>query len=340
MRRRKSVDVSTGGSLAVRLAGPADEAAVLDVCARALNWAGDGRDAAFFHWKHRENFFGASPIWVAEDGSGDSKEIVGVRAMMMWELRSPDGAALLMARAVDTATLPSHQGRGIFSALTGSAIGALRDEGRHAIFNTPNAKSGPGYLKMGWTRLGSVPVRVRPRGVTALAAMARGRGAAERWGEPCSVGLAPAEALADVRGMEALLGALPPARHLHTPLSVGYFRWRTGFEPLGCRFYPVGSKPEQGLIVFRIRRRGGLRQLSLLHVLVPQGGPSPGRAVGALLRETGCDVAMATGSELRRRSVPLRLPGAGPELMWRVLADPSVPTLGDLSLPLGTLELF
>ncbi len=314
---------------------------MLDVCARALQWAGDGRDADFFHWKHHQNHFGSSPVWVAEDLVDGQPAVVGVRVMMLWELRRPsDGTTLRTARAVDTATLPSHQGRGIFSTLTLAAVEALTDEGRHAIFNTPNAKSGPGYLKMGWSSLGRVPVRARPRGPRAVAAMARGRTAAERWGLPCEVGLAPSLALADAARIETLLAALPLPVRWHTPMSVGYLRWRTGFEPLQCRVALIGSEVEDGLIVFRVRQRGGLRQLSLLHVLGPVGGPSPRRAIGRLLGATGSDLAMATGTEAGLRAMLVPVPRIGPQLVWRPLADPGVPSPADLSLPLGALELF
>ncbi len=332
----------SGQDLVVRRAGPEDEEAVLSVCAQALAWAGDGLDAEFFRWKHRSNHFGPSPVWVAEDDDGGGRaEIVGVRAMMLWELVRPTGGGtLLMARAVDTATLPSHQGRGIFSSLTLAAVDALQAEGRHAIFNTPNAKSGPGYLKMGWTSLGPVPVRLRPRGVRSMAAMVRGRTAAGRWGLPSEAGMVPAEALAETARVEALLASLPAPTRIQTPLTVGYLRWRTGFEPLGCRVALVGSELEDGLVIFRIRQRGGLRQLSLLHVLVPVGGPPARKAISRLMAATGCDVAMATGHEVGVGAAMARLPRIGPELVWRPLADREVPTLDDLSLPLGALELF
>lgn len=328
-------------SYVVRLAGPADEQEILDVCARALQWVGDGQDAAYFRWKHQENSFGPSPMWVAEAEVNGQPAIVGVRAMMLWELcRHGDSRTLRMARAVDTATLPSHQGRGIFSRLTTAAVEGLRSDGRHAIFNTPNAKSGPGYLKLGWSSLGRVPVRARPRGVGSIVATRRGRTAAGRWGLPCDVGLAPQDALADAGRVRAVLAALPSGGRWRTPLSVEYLRWRTGFALLGCRFAPLGSELEDGFIVFRLRDRGGLRQLSLLHVLAPPGGPSVRRAVGRLMASTGCHMALATGDEVGTWSGLIPVPRIGPELMWRDLADPSVPALDDLSLPLGALELF
>ncbi len=61
--------------------------------------------------------------------------------------------AVRAVRAVDTATHPDHQGRGIFSTLTPTRsrrCGSRAD----LVFNTPNEKSLPGYLKMGWQIVG------------------------------------------------------------------------------------------------------------------------------------------------------------------------------------------
>ena len=56
----------------------------------------------------------------------------------------------------------AFQGRGIFSMLTRRALEDLRHEA-DLVFNTPNEKSLPGYLKMGWQVVGQVPIRVRIR---------------------------------------------------------------------------------------------------------------------------------------------------------------------------------
>jgi GNAT superfamily N-acetyltransferase len=76
----------------------------------------------------------------------------------------PDGTTINAVRAVDTATHPDWQGRGIFSRLTLGALDDLRDDGVDCVFNTPNDKSRPGYLKMGWQQVGKVPVSVRLTG--------------------------------------------------------------------------------------------------------------------------------------------------------------------------------
>lgn len=324
------------GTLSVRRAVDRDGPAVTAVCAEALAWNDGPVDAAFFAWKHGSNPFGRSPIWVVEDEG----RIVGVRAMMCWTL-ARGAERRLMARAVDTATLPSHQGRGIFSTLTRAAVDELTADGVAAIFNTPNDRSRPGYLKLGWHELGRAPVTVRPRNPAALVAMARSRTAADKWGVPTDHGLDPGEALADDELISRLIDRIPPPTSWATPLSLAYLRWRTSFEPLQCRVEPIGGRLERGFIVFRLRRRGSLRQLSLLHVVAPGAGAGEvRRTVGSLLRRTGSDVALASGGEPGASAALVPLFRAGPRLTWRPLAVPDVPEVGDLSLPLGALELF
>ena len=332
-------DVSDQQQLNLRRATDDDFDQIVEVCGAALQWSGNDDDASFFDWKHRRNPFGPSPIWIAEVRGSDDRtpEIVGVRAMMRWEFHHPDGGVRRMARAVDTATLPSHQGQGIFSRLTKAAVEGLTDEGVSAVFNTPNDKSRPGYLKLGWTEMGRVPIAVRPRGPRALLAMARSRVAAERWGLPTPVGLAPADALADTAAVEAAIAATPAPTGWATPLSPSYLAWRTSFEPLACRVAPLETDMADGFVVFRLRRRGALVQLSILHAVAPEGR-SIARTVGRLLRSTGADLAMASSAGAGNRMIPV--PSIGPLLTWRTLADPATPPMSELDLPLGTIELF
>jgi GNAT superfamily N-acetyltransferase len=332
--------MSDSGELTLRAVDPADMPDVIDVCGRALAWSDDDVDAEFFRWKHLDNPFGRSPIWVAVDDDLPGDPIVGVRAMMRWDLEGPDGARRTMTRAVDTATLPTHQGRGIFKRLTLAAVEQLTDDGLSAVFNTPNDKSRPGYLKMGWETVGKVPVTVRPRNPSAMLAMVRSRVPAEKWGTDTAAGLDPAAALADEDAVERAIARNPASSVWSTPMSVPYLRWRTGFGPLRCRVEPFGDRIDDGFLVFRLRRRGVLTQLSLLHVVGP-GDPAPiRRTIGRLLASTGADVALASGRRLGATHLLAPLPGAGPLLTWRPLSDPTVVTMDDLDLPLGAIELF
>jgi GNAT superfamily N-acetyltransferase len=88
-------------------------------------------------------------------------------------------------RAVDTATHPEYQGRGIFRRLTTSSLDAAARGGRRHVFNTPNEQSRPGYLKMGWEEVGKLPSAVRFRSpVAAASAAVRARVPADKWSLP------------------------------------------------------------------------------------------------------------------------------------------------------------
>lgn len=331
---------SAPSELVIRRAEAEEFAAVVDVCGEALEWQAEDPNAAFFRWKHEENAFGPSPIWIATDPDLPGPGIVGVRVMMRWKFVHPDGSVRLMVRAVDTATLPSHQGKGIFTRLTRAAIEKLESEGVDAVFNTPNDKSRPGYVKMGWEALGRVPVSMRPRSLPALASILRSKTAAEKWGIPTDVGLDPSDAFGDGERLEATLNAAAPPTGWATPISVEYLRWRAGFPALECRVQPLGADLDRGFIVFRLRQRGEARQLSILHVVRRPGERSLGRELGTLLERTGADVAMTSGDGPLAGGRMIPVPRTGPIVTWRVLANADVPELSDLQLPLGTIELF
>jgi GNAT superfamily N-acetyltransferase len=138
-----------------------DEAPVLELLRTTLGEKATTRKTAdYWTWKHVGNPFGASYTVCAEDPQ--SHELVGLRTMMRWVYLDSAGAEHRAARAVDTATHPSYQRRGIFSALTRYAVAELRAAGVAFIFNTPNQNSLPGYLKMGWRVVERWPVLVRP----------------------------------------------------------------------------------------------------------------------------------------------------------------------------------
>ena len=319
-----------------RRSTPADLQGIIDVCRSALDWEDGDLDVDYFRWKHFDNPFGSSPIWLAEDPS--SGRIVGLRTMMRWELVR-GGERLRLGRAVDTATLPSHQGRGIFSKLTREAVAGLESDGFDAIFNTPNDKSRPGYLKLGWVELGKAPVRVLPRSPRSIPSIVRARTAASKWGTPTDLGLSPGDALADADAVAAAIACAQQSLRWSTPLSVDYLRWRTALARLECRIQPIGSSIADGFVVFRLRTRGPMSQLSVLHVVHPPD-KRPGRTLRRLVAESGADVALASGSAVGLRDRLLPLPRSGPVLTWRALCRATVPGLDDLDLDLGGLELF
>lgn len=109
----------------------------------------------YWTWKHVKNPFGESPVWVAEE----DKKMIGVRAFMRWNWRI-NNKQIRAIRAVDTATHPDYQGKGIFKSLTLGLLKQCNNEGIDLVYNTPNEKSKPGYLKMGWVEAGQLPVNI------------------------------------------------------------------------------------------------------------------------------------------------------------------------------------
>lgn len=110
-----------------------------------------------WRYKHIDNPFGKSIAFLAEENG----EIIGVRAFMRWEWQQ-NSKVYSALRAVDTATHPHHQGKGIFKKLTLQAVDFAKSNGDHFIFNTPNEQSRPGYLKMGWDQVGKVNIGLKP----------------------------------------------------------------------------------------------------------------------------------------------------------------------------------
>src|SRR2546429_7971309 len=143
---------------------PADRGNVLALLATSLGRGEDPRFDLLYAWKHEQNVFGRSEMLVAADDNA----IVGFRAFMRWQFERR-GQVVEAVRAVDTATHPDYQGRGVCTRLTMSAIDRLRDEAISFVFNTPNDQSRPGYLKMGWREVGRPPIAVRPRSLRSAA---------------------------------------------------------------------------------------------------------------------------------------------------------------------------
>jgi GNAT superfamily N-acetyltransferase len=320
----------------IRVARPEDRGAVLELLASSLNWVPNETFDRFFAWKHEANPFGRSPAWVATAG----ERVVGFRTFVRWEFDHPDGRVRTAVRAVDTATHPEFQGQRVFSRLTLHAIEQLRAEGVDFIFNTPNDKSRPGYLKMGWREVGRLPAAVRPSGPGGVARMLRSRVPADRWSQPTNAGDAAPDVLAGY-AIERVLGWLTPPRGLRTRRTAEFLRWRYGFAPLAYRAIALDDDPANGVAVFRLRSRGTATEAALCDVIVPSGDEAGARALErAVARAGNADYVIRLGASSVSTGY-VRLPGQGPMLTWRGLFDgQQPPQLADWQLHLGDVELF
>ncbi len=319
-----------------------DRQAVIALLAASLGREDDPRFEALYAWKHEENSFGVSPAWVAVDG----EKIVGIRVLMRWQFS--DGVRDFSAvRAVDTATHPEYQGRGIFTRLTKLGLSELGGESEtfgaavDFVFNTPNDQSRPGYLKMDWQVVGRLPVSVRPSSPFAIRRMLRARVPAERWSEVSTGGASASDVLSDAAAVTALLASTRKQdQRLQTKKSAEFLAWRYATPLLGYRAVVGSGGIEGGLAIFRVRRRGEAREAALVELIIPSGKPNAARALARQVRKAAdCDFAIALGDR-----VPgfLPFPRQGPVLTWRhlTLERSQVPKSADLALTLGDIELF
>ena len=226
------------------------------------------RNEALFAWKHLDNPFGRSLMLVAEEDG----RIAGFRAFMRWDLVTPEGTTVRCVRAVDTATHPDFQRRGIFRLLTLACIDLATEQGIDLIFNTPNEKSGAGYLTMGWHEVGKVGVMMRP-GLGLLGLRRRRKDS-----KPTQAELAVAAA----NRTAAFAFAERAPVGLRTPRTAQYLRWR--FESHPTNRYVLATSPD-GVAVGRVHDRNGRREL----VISDLGGRGSHEAVSRLRAATRPD---------------------------------------------------
>ncbi len=315
--------------LQVREATDRDLTRVLELLASSLGWVPDEQYAAFYRWKHHDNPFGRSPAWVALDDA----RIVGLRVWLRWRFVER-GRRWEAVRAVDTATHPDYQGRGIFRRLTTSSLDVLRDQGVAHVFNTPNEQSRPGYLKMGWRQVGKLPVAVRFRSPAAAIGAVRARVPADKWSLPTDAGQPALDALADVDALEPLLESLPDDR-IRTDLDLDVLRWRYGFGALHYR----GVWESGGLALFRLRRRGSATECVVGHLLA-HDRPTATRVLRRVARLSRADQVLQITGRPHFGAGYLPVPGAGPILTWRDVNQSEMPALDRWALTMGDVELF
>ena len=291
----------------IRPARPEDVNGILEVLGAALGeTALLRRTPELWAWKHLINPFGPSIVLLAWVGD----RIAGVRALMRWDLLTVQGHLVRCVRPVDTATHPDFERRGVFKTLTMEAVALARETGIDLIFNTPNPRSGAGYLSMGWQEVGAIGVlarlrigpRVRPDGHDAysLETVAPGAGS--------------------FRPIER---HDRPPRGLRTPRTVEYQRWRFGSHPT----VPYGSIPDgDGVGVIRVGVRSGRIELVLSDLLGGAGRRAVSR-VGAINRGSYLAGFFSKGSPERSAAKK-----AG------MLPVPGLKTLQLVALPLTELD--
>lgn len=350
---------SSDDTIEVRAMSRSDVPEVLSLLRRALGPESRSGNPAYWDWKHEQNPFGSSPCLVAQ---ADGK-IIGLRAFLRWELQW-HGRTVRAVRAVDTATDSQWRRRGIFSRLTLGLLGDCEEEGVGLVFNTPNDRSRPGYLKMGWGVVGRPPLLVRARRPVRIAtALVRRTPRASTDGGPMHGFPTVADLLeqVDVRQFIVRDRQQPHARGgqgradsgpLMTAGSPAYLAWRYRDVP-GVSYSASWDNRHPGAaLIFSLKERAGLRELSIAEILV-ESSSDIGAAAGLIRRvwrQSDADYGLAVASAgTAARSALLRafffpVPGRGPVLCARPLpAGPPASEIFDLRnwrVSLGDLELF
>lgn len=298
------------------------------------------KSSAYWHWKHMDNPFGRSPVLLAFDGN----HLVGVRAFMRWGWENGD-ERIRALRAVDTATHPAYQGKGIFSKLTKALLLASERDGASLVFNTPNEKSLPGYLKMGWSVAGRLPLRISVRRPVSIARnIVAGNALDDRHAKDGSV-----EYFLGAQGCAELLEANKILRsgNYISGHTVASLKWRYNDVPV-AHYYADGIESHglRALYFFRLKRsRPGLEmritdcllenrsQLKPLRHLIKKKARSLG--VDYISCEGMSDLDVVGGIRIARR--------IGPVVTVRKVADNHYQQFLDFSRwrpSLGDMELF
>jgi GNAT superfamily N-acetyltransferase len=326
-----------------------DEEGVLALLDEALvvSPAG-GPPSELFRWKHLENPFGRSHMLVARAEG----KVVGLRAFMRWEFVT--GSHRWRAvRAVDTATAPGFQGRGIFSRLTRAALDAVRGE-VDLVFNTPNEQSGPGYLKMGWRTVGRIPVRLRVRRpLRFIRGLRSVRTLSPATAPPLPAGgVAAGELLREAPDLMSLLEETERSQpRLRTRRTLEFLQWRYGGSTridYRAVAHQAGGRMV-GVALFRVRPRGRLRECSVTDLVArPGDAPTIRALVRQVLRSTVADHVLAVTSPRTLADRAMRRSGflswrGGPVLMVNPLTDgvePDPMAMRSWDLSLGDIEVF
>ncbi|MGZ5190016.1 MAG: GNAT family N-acetyltransferase [Flavisolibacter sp.] len=240
----------------LRSATPEDRPAIVELLRKSLGESSIPKSELLWQWKHEKNPFGPSHILLAEE----KNTLLGLRAFLQWEW-SWKGKIYKSIRAVDTATHPDHQGKGIFKKLTLQQIELSKQRGVSFVFNTPNDQSKPGYLKMGWIELGKLPLKLkllRPLSL-AYSRIFKEKSSKVENQQPSHDNWAPAilNLVNDLSGK---------SDQLSTRLSPEYISWRYEKNPLFNYNYFTDSKTF--LIISRIKSHSFAQELRIVEIIL------------------------------------------------------------------------
>ena len=307
----------------IRESTEADIPAIVVLLKKSLGETSSPKSIDYWVWKHIENPFGESMVLVAENEG----QLIGVRAMMRWSWQRGNDAFISL-RAVDTATHPDHQGRGIFTVLTQKMVDRAHDQHIKFIFNTPNAKSLPGYLKLGWTIIGKLTV-----GLSFLPSIFRS----------CS---SFRHSVTDFSSLDDLCNRWNTHQEttqlFFTPKSSAYLKWRYLNNPVIK--YSVHADKSLFLAMY-IRKRKNITELRVAELICLGKKIEDRKKVKSIIRDLATEksahiITFAPHVKSWMPGFKLNLP-VGPKLTTKKI-NVDLPSFkhNNLAFQLGDMELF
>ncbi|HTF21717.1 MAG TPA: GNAT family N-acetyltransferase [Chryseolinea sp.] len=294
------------------------------------------KSEAYWRWKHIDNPFGRSAVLLCWEG----EKLIGVRAFMRWEWVL-HGRVYKSVRAVDTATHPQYQGKGIFRKLTLELVDRCKVLGDQFVFNTPNEQSKPGYLKMGWTEAGRLPIGFvirRPVNIACNLLLSK-QGLRNQDTYDRSM-------LGHPKLHPLLHQAIDESDNLMTNVTVSYLRWRYEDVPVAS-YFVMADQDDRGLNGILIGRAKATRfglELRVVDCFGTLKGSIAKERFKKLRESLRIDYMTFSGMI---HGVPSSLPTfrlpVGPTVTVRPLANDDLGFLANFSKwspSIGDLELF
>ncbi|SFN73819.1 GNAT family N-acetyltransferase [Salegentibacter flavus] len=305
----------------IREATHSDIPQILNVLKASLGETSSKKTEAVWRFKHIKNPFGESLVLVAEENN----EIVGVRAFMRW--RWQRGEQVYSAfRAVDTATHPDHQGKGIFKKLTLKALEIGKERGDDFVFNTPNTQSKPGYLKMGWEEVDKLKIQLRPLNLLQFKNK-------ELEYETSGKEVAISEL------MNTYFEQLKTSDRLFTPKDIAYIKWRYLHNPL--QNYVVIFDREY-FIAGYVKERKKFNEFRVSEAIISKLGKKPAKSALLKLAKSSGAKVLSVSPDAGLRFKAGITGNFGPVLTYKPinLDQPEFLNLKTWAYSLGDLELF
>jgi hypothetical protein len=221
----------------------------------------------------------------------DKDLLIGVRSFMRWEW-SKKSYIYKCVRCVDTVVHPNYRRRGLFSIMTLKGLEIMKNEGVDFVFNTPNSKSLPGNLKMGWKEYGNTGLKVRINNLvkSLYYRVAKSEFSADLINEEHILNNLSTNYLADF-----ISQSIQDESVLRKRISSDYLIWRYLDVPTHKYGVFIDSQ-DRFLIFFRLNKRGKMRELRICDIIMKSVDEKAiKKAIKLLMNQYYVDLATLTG---------------------------------------------